>query len=413
MVTPSNFGQVLASITQKKAVVTLTGPGGSLVEGLSIGEMIRAHGFDTFVVNECSSVCALIWLAGAKHFVDESSVIGFHAAYTKDGTKVRESGSANAVVGAYLTNLGYSYATVAYATSAPPENISWMTAVDTLRLDIDVKFLSKGPGASPAAAPALMAPAPSPEQEAEEAKRIELNVRLDASEAFLRRNVGAETVDALIAWVKSSAATDPSIFQRLYAQPDPYGWAYTQMVELQGVPLKPRGTGSTCSLRTTNAETAAKVEELQRYRSEFFDRLRVALANRPGSRVVGDRFVLQSEVLFPLGSAELTPAGQNSLTELAITIKDIAAEMSPGIQWILRVDGHTDRQPIKGTGWFASNWELSVARAITVVKLLIADGVPPEHLAATGFADYQPLDPADTQQAYVKNRRIELRLTDR
>jgi hypothetical protein len=154
------FGQVLASIIQKKTVVTLTGPGGNLVEGLSIGEMIRAHGFDTFVVNECSSVCALIWLAGVKHFVDESSVIGFHAAYTKDGTKVHESGSANAVVGAYLTNLGYSYATVAYSTSAPPENISWMTAVDTLRLGIDVKFLSKGLGASPACSARTNGPGP-------------------------------------------------------------------------------------------------------------------------------------------------------------------------------------------------------------------------------------------------------------
>ncbi|HET6196159.1 MAG TPA: peptidoglycan -binding protein [Acetobacteraceae bacterium] len=162
-----------------------------------------------------------------------------------------------------------------------------------------------------------------------------------------------------------------------------------------------------------NVALAAKVEELQRYRSEFFGKLRDVLSNRSGVQVVGDRFVLQSEVLFPLGSAELTQAGQNSLTALAITIKNIAREIPPDVKWILRVDGHTDRQPIKGTGAFASNWELSVARAITVVKLLIADGVPPEHLAATGFADYQPLDNEDTPDAYAKNRRIELRLTDR
>lgn len=162
-----------------------------------------------------------------------------------------------------------------------------------------------------------------------------------------------------------------------------------------------------------NVALAQKVEELKGYRSEFFGKLRAVLANQPGVQVVGDRFVIQSEVLFPLNSADLTQAGQNELTALAITIKNIAAEIPPDIKWILRVDGHTDRQPIKSGGQFASNWELSAARAITVVKLLIADGVPPEHLAATGFSYYQPLDPADAPEAYAKNRRIELRLTDR
>ena len=161
-----------------------------------------------------------------------------------------------------------------------------------------------------------------------------------------------------------------------------------------------------------NMALASKVEELQHYRSEFFGKLRDVLSNRPGIQIVGDRFVFQSEVLFPVGSAELTPAGQAGITALAITIKDIAAEIPPGIKWIMRIDGHTDRQPIK-SGQFASNWELSAARAITVVKLLIADGVPADHLAATGFADNEPLDPADTPDAYAKNRRIELRLTDR
>ncbi len=161
-----------------------------------------------------------------------------------------------------------------------------------------------------------------------------------------------------------------------------------------------------------NAALAAKVEELQQYRSEFFGKLRSVLANRPGITVVGDRFVFQSEVLFPVGSAELTPAGIAEMTSLAVTIKDIAAEIPPDVHWVLRVDGHTDPQPVK-TGAFASNWELSAARAITVVKLLIADGVPPEHLAATGFGQYQPFGPGDTPDAYAKDRRIELRLTDR
>ena len=154
------------------------------------------------------------------------------------------------------------------------------------------------------------------------------------------------------------------------------------------------------------------MEELQQYRSEFFGKLRSVLANRPGITVVGDRFVFQSEVLFPVGSAELTPAGAVQMTSLAVTIKDIAAEIPSDVHWVLRVDGHTDPQPVK-SGAFASNWELSAARAITVVKLLIADGVPPEHLAATAFGQYQPFGPGGTPDAYAKDRRIELRLTDR
>jgi chemotaxis protein MotB len=161
-----------------------------------------------------------------------------------------------------------------------------------------------------------------------------------------------------------------------------------------------------------NVALAAKVEELQRYRSDFFGKLRSVLANRPGIMVVGDRFVFQSEVLFPVGSAELTPAGVAQMTALAVTIKEIAAEIPPDLNWVLRVDGHTDPQPVKG-GTFASNWELSAARAITVVKLLIAEGVPPEHLAATGFGQYQPFALGGTPETYAKDRRIELRLTDR
>ncbi|MBV9655186.1 MAG: peptidoglycan -binding protein [Acetobacteraceae bacterium] len=161
-----------------------------------------------------------------------------------------------------------------------------------------------------------------------------------------------------------------------------------------------------------NAALAAKVEELQQYRSDFFGKLRSVLANRSGVQIVGDRFVFQSEVLFPVGNAEITQAGEDQIRAIAGTIKEIAAEIPPGVNWVLRVDGHADRQPVNH-GQFASNWELSSARAIAVVKLLIDNGVPADHLAATGFADFQPLDPANTQQAYARNRRIELRLTDR
>ena len=161
-----------------------------------------------------------------------------------------------------------------------------------------------------------------------------------------------------------------------------------------------------------NAALVEKVEELKQYRSEFFGRLRTLLTNKPGIQVLGDRFVFQSEVLFPLGKADLTPAGIVQMAALATTVKDVSDSIPTDVKWILRVDGHTDPQPTKG-GAFASNWELSAARAITVVKLLIAYGVPAEHLAATGFGEFQPFAEGDTPDAYAKDRRIELRLTDR
>ncbi len=161
-----------------------------------------------------------------------------------------------------------------------------------------------------------------------------------------------------------------------------------------------------------NAALAQKVEELQSYRSEFFGKLREVLANRPGIQIVGDRFVFQSEVLFPVGGADMSAAGQDEIGKLATTLKQIGTQIPAGLNWILRIDGHADKLSANGTR-FASNWELSSQRAINVVKLLIADGVPANRLAATGFGDNQPLDPNDTPEAYAKNRRIEIRLTDR
>ena len=161
-----------------------------------------------------------------------------------------------------------------------------------------------------------------------------------------------------------------------------------------------------------NAALASKVEELQRYRSEFFGRLRDVLQGRPGIQVVGDRFVFQSEVLFPAGSADLTPAGQEQIRALAATLKDIASHIPSDLNWILRVDGHADRQPVTRAN-FPSNWELSAQRAINVVKLLIEEGVPARHLAATGFGEFQPLDSSGSPASLARNRRIELRLTDR
>ena len=161
-----------------------------------------------------------------------------------------------------------------------------------------------------------------------------------------------------------------------------------------------------------NLALAGKVEELQRYRSEFFGRLRELLGTRPGIRVEGDRFVFQSEVLFTSGSAELGSGGRAQLIPLAKTLIEIAGEIPSELNWILRVDGHTDKRPIH-TAAFPSNWELSTARAMSVVRFLISQGVPPHRLAPTGFGEFQPLDLRDDEIAYRRNRRIELKLTDR
>ena len=161
-----------------------------------------------------------------------------------------------------------------------------------------------------------------------------------------------------------------------------------------------------------NAALASKVQELARYRSEFFGRLREALGNRRDIQIVGDRFVFQSEVLFASGSDHLAANGTAQLAKLAKTLKEIAAGIPKDINWVLRVDGHTDRVPIS-TPKFPSNWELSTARAISVVKYLISQGIPPSRFAASGFGEFQPLDSRDDEIAYRRNRRIELKLDQR
>jgi chemotaxis protein MotB len=164
--------------------------------------------------------------------------------------------------------------------------------------------------------------------------------------------------------------------------------------------------------RRLNLALASKVEELARYRSEFFGRLREVLGTRQDVRIVGDRFVFQSEVLFPSASATLEEAGKDQLARLASTLLDIARKIPPEVTWILRVDGHTDLRPI-ATAQFPSNWELSTARAISVVKFLVDHGVPSDRLVAAGFGEYQPLDPGRSEDAFGRNRRIEIKLDQR
>ncbi len=161
-----------------------------------------------------------------------------------------------------------------------------------------------------------------------------------------------------------------------------------------------------------NVALAQRVQELSRYRSEFFGRLRAILGNRPDVRIVGDRFVFQSEVFFDTGQALLLPEGRAELDKLATALIDLDKQIPAEIAWVLRVDGHTDVRPINSPQ-FKSNWELSSARAISVVQYLVSLGVPAQRLVAAGFAEFQPLDPEKTEEAYKRNRRIELKLTER
>jgi chemotaxis protein MotB len=160
-----------------------------------------------------------------------------------------------------------------------------------------------------------------------------------------------------------------------------------------------------------NSALAQRVQELSRYRSEFFGRLRQILSQRSDILVVGDRFVFQSEVLFGKGSAVLSEEGRQEMLKLAEALKQLEAEIPGDIAWVLRVDGHTDVDPISVQ--FKSNWELSAARSIAVVNFLIAGGVTPKHLVAAGFGEFQPIDPGSTEEAKSRNRRIELKLTER
>ena len=161
-----------------------------------------------------------------------------------------------------------------------------------------------------------------------------------------------------------------------------------------------------------NVALAQRVQELSRYRSEFFGRLRTILGNRPDVRIVGDRFVFQSEVFFDTGQAVLKPEGRAELDVLASALLELVNKIPPEIAWVLRVDGHTDVRAINSPQ-FKNNWELSSARAISVVQYLISRGVPPQRLVAAGFGEFQPIDVDKTEEAFARNRRIELKLTER
>jgi chemotaxis protein MotB len=159
---------------------------------------------------------------------------------------------------------------------------------------------------------------------------------------------------------------------------------------------------------------ALENQDLSKYRSEFFGQISQLLAGQPGVRVVGDRFVFDSEVLFNPGSADLAPEGQVQIRSVVDTLKKAVGQIPPQIPWIIRVDGHTDNIPLSGLGEFADNWALSQARALSVVKFMQEGlGFAPDRLAAAGFGEYQPVAAGDSPEARAQNRRIELKLTER
>ncbi|WP_424831322.1 peptidoglycan -binding protein [Ruegeria sp.] len=168
------------------------------------------------------------------------------------------------------------------------------------------------------------------------------------------------------------------------------------------------------ALAGQNQELTAQAEDLQRYRSEFFGRLRDVLGDQEGVRIEGDRFVFSSEVLFDTGSAVLSDEGQQEVAKVASILRSVAVEIPEGLNWVIRVDGHTDNVPLAGSGRYRDNWELSQGRALSVVRYMVdALGIPPNRLAANGFGEFQPVNPADTPEARAQNRRIELKLTER
>ncbi|WP_081991341.1 peptidoglycan -binding protein [Inquilinus limosus] len=220
---------------------------------------------------------------------------------------------------------------------------------------------------------------------------------------------------AALATEKSAGETERSRGEQLAAEA---AALRQQLSQIEATLRDSEATVTTKDLEIANLNSrlnqalVRRVDELSRSRSAFFGKLRDVLGDRQDVRVVGDRFVFQSEVLFPVGSADLQPGGEEQLAAFAATLKRIAAQFPPDVDWLLRIDGHTDRQPITG-GPFASNWQLSTARALSVLNFLATQGIPPQRMAAAGFGEWQPLDTGSTPEAYRRNRRIELRLDQR
>ncbi len=246
----------------------------------------------------------------------------------------------------------------------------------------------------------------------------------DRLQSLLEQRAGiGDSADATIAGLRGELETERDISQQALAQIELLNQQIAALrrqlaaleAALEASEARDRESQSKIADlgRRLNVALAQRVQELARYRSDFFGRLREILSQRSDIRVVGDRFVFQSEVLFSVGSATINTAGRAELNKLADALLELERDIPDEISWVLRVDGHTDVQPISGGGRFASNWDLSAARAISVVQYLVARGVGPTRLVAAGFGEFQPLVDEANDNAYAQNRRIELKLTER
>ena len=245
-------------------------------------------------------------------------------------------------------------------------------------------------------------------QEAQSAKDARAVVLLNEQVAALRTQLGG-----LQSILDASAAKDAAARVQLEALGTQLNSALAQVASEQ----RRRADLEEAERKRLEEETkslTAEAQNLAKFRSEFFGQLSRVLAGREGVRVVGDRFVFSSEVLFSAGAADLAPEGRAQIAGVVATLNEVAGQIPDSIDWIIRVDGHTDNVPLSGFGEFKDNWELSQARALAVVRYMQDDlGFPPERMAATGFGEWRPVAVGDTPEVLAQNRRIELKLTER
>ena len=279
------------------------------------------------------------------------------------------------------------------------------------KLDAKVNELSASLGQSNTALDAAHAEAAK--LSADIAALTELKTQLEQQIAQMTAQLDTSKKDLVAATdLNAKSAAQVELLNRQLAAVQEQLKQITAALEIANKNVKDKDVKIAELGKELNLALANKVNQLEKYRSEFFGKLREALGNRPDIQVVGDRFVVPTDILFDTGSAELSPEAQASMAKLAKTLNEVAAEIPSSLDWVLRIDGHTDKRPIH-TDQFPSNWELSTARATAIVKQLVVQGIQPRHLSANGFGQFQPLDPKDTEAAFAKNRRIEIQLTNR
>jgi len=279
------------------------------------------------------------------------------------------------------------------------------------KLDTKVNELSASLGQSNTALDAAHAEAAK--LSADIAALTELKTQLEQQVAQMAAQLDTSKKDLVAATdLNAKSAAQVELLNRQLAAVQDQLKQITAALEIANKNVKDKDVKIAELGKELNIALANKINQLEKYRSEFFGKLREALGNRPDIQVVGDRFVVPTDILFDTGSAELSPDAQASMAKLAKTLNEVAAEIPSSLDWVLRIDGHTDKRPIH-TDQFPSNWELSTARATAIVKQLAVQGIQPRHLSANGFGQFQPLDPKDSEAAYAKNRRIEIQLTNR